>query len=77
MRASGYAWWIARLRAVFELVDVVRLDHFRGFEAYWEVPGEARHGDRRPLGEGPGRRLLRGAAGVRSASCRSSPRTSG
>jgi 4-alpha-glucanotransferase len=38
---SGYAWWIARLRAVFELVDVVRLDHFRGFEAYWEVPGDA------------------------------------
>jgi len=38
---SGYAWWIARLRSVFELVDVVRLDHFRGFEAYWEVPGDA------------------------------------
>ncbi|HEX6048174.1 MAG TPA: 4-alpha-glucanotransferase [Gemmatimonadaceae bacterium] len=40
MRANGYAWWIRRLRASFELYDVVRIDHFRGFEAYWEVPGE-------------------------------------
>jgi 4-alpha-glucanotransferase len=37
-RASGYAWWIARLRATLDLVDLVRLDHFRGFEAYWEIP---------------------------------------
>lgn len=40
MRANGYAWWIRRLRAAFELYDIVRIDHFRGFEAYWEVPGE-------------------------------------
>jgi 4-alpha-glucanotransferase len=38
---TGYAWWIDRMRATFELVDLVRLDHFRGFEAYWEVPGGA------------------------------------
>jgi 4-alpha-glucanotransferase len=38
---SGYAWWIDRFRAVLGVVDVVRLDHFRGFEAYWEVPGDA------------------------------------
>jgi 4-alpha-glucanotransferase len=35
---SGFAWWIARFKALLELVDVVRLDHFRGFESYWEVP---------------------------------------
>lgn len=35
---TGFAWWIARLRASLELVDLVRLDHFRGFEAYWAVP---------------------------------------
>jgi 4-alpha-glucanotransferase len=35
---TGYAWWVARMRATLELVDVVRLDHFRGFEGYWEVP---------------------------------------
>jgi 4-alpha-glucanotransferase len=40
--ATGFAWWISRLKQTLELVDVVRLDHFRGFEAYWSVPaGEA------------------------------------
>ncbi len=38
MEKDGYAWWLARFRALFKLVDMVRLDHFRGFEAYWEVP---------------------------------------
>jgi 4-alpha-glucanotransferase len=41
LAASGYRWWIDRFRASFKLFDVVRLDHFRGFEAYWEVPGNA------------------------------------
>jgi 4-alpha-glucanotransferase len=41
MRTSGYAWWIDRLRASLRLVDLVRLDHFRGFQAYWEVPAGA------------------------------------
>ncbi len=35
---SGYAWWLARLRATLHQVDVIRLDHFRGFAAYWAVP---------------------------------------
>jgi 4-alpha-glucanotransferase len=38
LRGTGYSWWIARLQATFALVDVVRLDHFRGFESYWEIP---------------------------------------
>lgn len=38
MAQQGYAWWIERLRAVRKLVDIIRLDHFRGFEAYWEIP---------------------------------------
>lgn len=41
MKRRGYDWWIARFRALFGLVDMVRLDHFRGFEAYWAVPGDA------------------------------------
>lgn len=42
MAQDGYAWWVARLRAAFTQVDILRLDHFRGFAAYWEVPaGEA------------------------------------
>ncbi len=40
-KAEGYAWWISRLKASIERVDLVRLDHFRGFEAYWEVPASS------------------------------------
>ena len=39
--ASGYQWWVDRLRATSELTDIVRIDHFRGFESYWSVPAEA------------------------------------
>ncbi|MGA2903817.1 MAG: 4-alpha-glucanotransferase [Candidatus Korobacteraceae bacterium] len=35
---TGYAWWIARFRRALEMLDMVRLDHFRGFEAYYEIP---------------------------------------
>jgi 4-alpha-glucanotransferase len=41
MAETGYAWWIARLRNLLELVDLARIDHFRGFEAAWEVPFSA------------------------------------
>ncbi len=39
MAESGYAWWVERFRSTFRQFDLVRLDHFRGFQAYWEVPG--------------------------------------
>jgi 4-alpha-glucanotransferase len=35
---TGYAWWLDRFRSVLRMVDIVRLDHFRGFAGYWEVP---------------------------------------
>lgn len=38
LKEDGYQWWINRLAAAGKLYDVVRLDHFRGFEAYWSVP---------------------------------------
>lgn len=38
MARDGYAWWIERFRATRNLVDTIRLDHFRGFEKYWEIP---------------------------------------
>ena len=38
MKKDGYKWWLARIKRVFELTDVLRIDHFRGFEAYWSVP---------------------------------------
>ena len=40
MKDSGYKWWIKRIKHSFKLYDVLRIDHFRGFEAYWEVPFE-------------------------------------
>jgi 4-alpha-glucanotransferase len=41
MRRDGYAWWIARVRRQLELADWLRLDHFRGFAACWEIPAES------------------------------------
>ena len=38
LKSTGYKWWVERFRAAFRLYDIVRIDHFRGFEAYWEVP---------------------------------------
>ena len=38
MKAAGYKWWIERIKALLRLVDFIRIDHFRGFEAYWEIP---------------------------------------
>ncbi len=40
-KKTGYAWWLERLRAILALVDIVRIDHFRGFAGYWEIPGNA------------------------------------
>jgi 4-alpha-glucanotransferase len=55
---SGYQWWIDRLSSSFELFDLVRLDHFRGFEAYWEVPAGASTAIGGKWVKGPGRKLF-------------------
>lgn len=52
--SDGYRWWIDRMRASMNLADLVRIDHFRGFESYWSVPASsttARQGSWEP---GPG-----------------------
>ena len=59
LRRTGYAWWIARARRAFALHDAIRLDHFRGFEAYWEVPGDARRRLRATGRPDPARRSSR------------------
>jgi len=38
MEERGYAWWIKRVQQTFSLIDILRIDHFRGFEAYWQIP---------------------------------------
>jgi 4-alpha-glucanotransferase len=51
---SGYAWWLDRIRATLELVDIVRLDHFRGFQAHYEVPAGSATAEHGVWVEGPG-----------------------
>jgi 4-alpha-glucanotransferase len=41
MEKNDFLWWRKRFSSLFELVDIVRIDHFRGFEAFWEIPGDA------------------------------------
>ena len=58
MQDRGYRWWTRRMQHVLDRVDLVRLDHFRGFEAYWEIPAAeetAIHGE---WVEGPGADLF-------------------
>ena len=55
---SGYAWWVARMRATLALVDAVRLDHFRGFAGFWEVPAGAVTAATGRWVPGPGRALF-------------------
>jgi len=38
MKEEGFLWWIRRIKGMLRLTDILRIDHFRGFEAYWEVP---------------------------------------
>jgi len=57
--ASGHRWWIDRCRAAFAMFDLVRLDHFRGFEAYWEVPATASTAAEGKWVKGPGAEFFR------------------
>ena len=55
MRREGYRWWVERMRRTFELFDLARIDHFRGFVAYWAVPARARTALHGHWKRGPGR----------------------
>jgi len=59
LRADGYRWWLERFKSVLQMVDLIRLDHFRGFEAYWEVPTPARTAERGRWVKAPGADLFR------------------
>ncbi len=58
LEQRGFDWWIARIRRARQLYDIVRLDHFRGFEAYWSIPADRRHRHQRTVDQGPGPRSL-------------------
>jgi len=71
MEADGFIWWIERLRGQIALYDWVRIDHFRGFEAFWEIPSDQLTAIHGRWVKAPGEALLRalfdsvnGAAGL-------------
>ena len=55
---TGYAWWIARLKHALQLADLVRIDHFRGFAAYWQVAADAPNAIHGKWVPGPGAKLF-------------------
>ena len=56
--AEDYDWWVSRLRWLFQSVDAIRMDHFRGFEAFWEVPAHYKTARKGRWVQGPGRELF-------------------
>ena len=59
---DGYAWWVERVRRTFELVDIVRIDHFRGFAGYWEIPASEATAVKGRWLPGPGEALFEAIA---------------
>ena len=59
MQETGYSWWICRLKAAARMYDVIRLDHFRGFESYWSIPAEDPNAINGRWEKGPGMAFIR------------------
>ncbi|MBC7930716.1 MAG: 4-alpha-glucanotransferase [Rubrivivax sp.] len=59
MKGEAFSWWVERARAMLSLVDIIRIDHFRGFAAYWEIPGGDETAERGSWVFAPGRELFR------------------
>jgi 4-alpha-glucanotransferase len=57
-QATGYAWWINRVDAALGLFDLVRIDHFRGFDLYWQIPASDETAENGQWQPGPGRALF-------------------
>lgn len=58
MEKDNFLWWQKRLQKMYELVDIVRIDHFRGLEAYWEIPGDAKTAIDGKWVKAPGKKLF-------------------
>lgn len=58
MKVDGYDWWIKRIKRIAEQVNIVRIDHFRGFEAYWEIPASEETAINGKWMKGPGKDLF-------------------
>lgn len=58
MKKDGFRWWVDRMRSQYELFDLIRIDHFRGLQAYWEVPAEEETAINGKWVKAPGESLL-------------------
>ena len=58
MEKDDFLWWRHRMSNMLKLVDIIRIDHFRGFEAYWEVPGGAKTAEKGRWVKAPGEKLF-------------------
>lgn len=58
MHEDQYRWWIERINTTLELIDIVRIDHFRGFAGYWEIPAEEKTAVKGRWIKGPGAKLF-------------------
>ena len=58
MQKEGYSWWINRIKTTLELVDIVRIDHFRGFAGYWEIPATEKTAVKGRWVKGPGAKFF-------------------
>src|SRR5437762_7885054 len=54
LKKKNYQWWVERMKRNQKLFDLIRLDHFRGFSAYWEVPAKDRSAKNGSWKKGPG-----------------------
>jgi 4-alpha-glucanotransferase len=58
MHKDGYSWWIDRIKASLTISDIVRIDHFRGFAGYWEIPATEKTAEKGQWVKGPGQKLF-------------------
>lgn len=58
MQKQGFAWWLSRFRSCLEFYDLIRVDHFRGFDSYWEIPAENPTAENGRWVKGPGQALF-------------------
>lgn len=58
MEKDNFLWWRKRISNLLKLVDIVRIDHFRGFDAYWEIPGDAKNAIKGRWVKAPGYKLF-------------------
>jgi 4-alpha-glucanotransferase len=58
MEKDEYLWWRRRIIKLLDLVDIIRIDHFRGFDAYWEIPGNAENAIKGRWVKGPGEKFF-------------------